>query len=70
MGRLKMVLAFLLALTVIVLIVQNTKSMETRVLFYTVETPLALLLGLTGLAGFAMGVLTSLSVSRRSAPKQ
>jgi uncharacterized integral membrane protein len=45
------------ALLVVVLILQNTESVNTRLLFVTVSMPRAVLLLTTLLVGFAAGVL-------------
>ena len=65
MKKLKLVAALVLALLVIILILQNTESTETHFLFITVTMPRAVLLLLTTLVGFALGVLTSLILGRK-----
>lgn len=44
-------------LLVLIVILQNTKQIETQVLFWTFTMPRAALLGATMLAGFAGGVI-------------
>lgn len=63
----KLKLAALLVLVVIALflILQNTQMIDTRLLFVTVSMPLAALLALTLLIGFAGGVLVTLKVGKR-----
>ncbi|MDH5298314.1 MAG: LapA family protein [Desulfobulbaceae bacterium] len=56
------VLALLLAITVI----QNTEPVEARFLFFTITMPRAVLITATALIGFALGVVTTLLVERRS----
>jgi len=48
------------SLLILVVILQNTESVETYILFFSFEMPRALLLFLTALLGFAGGVFTSL----------
>ncbi len=52
------VIVVVLALAVIaILVLQNTKHVDTHVLFATVTMPLAVLLLVTGVAGFVAGLL-------------
>jgi uncharacterized integral membrane protein len=54
----KIMIALLVVLTVIV-ILQNTKAVDTKLLFVTVTMPRALLLLVTFLGGLAMGFVLS-----------
>ena len=63
--KLKLVALLVLAVLAIVLIFQNTQAVATRLLFVTVSMPLAALLALTLLIGFAGGVLVALKVGKR-----
>lgn len=45
---------------VVVLILQNTQQVETKILFATIEMPRAVLLFITAALGFAAGVLMAL----------
>ena len=65
--KLKLVALLVLAVLAIVLILQNTQAVATRLLFVTVSMPLAALLALTLLIGFAGGVLVALKVGKRRA---
>jgi len=65
--KLKLVALLALAVLAIVLILQNTQVVATRLLFVTVSMPLAALLALTLLIGFAGGVLIALNVGKRRA---
>lgn len=69
MSQIKLVAALILAVVAIVLIVQNTEPVETRILFATVVMPRAVLLLITTLVGFAAGILTALFWWRRSGAK-
>jgi uncharacterized integral membrane protein len=62
--KLKLVALLVLAVLAIVLILQNTQAVATRLLFVTVSMPLAALLALTLLIGFAGGVLVALKVGK------
>jgi len=65
MHKAKLVTGTILALLVAILILQNSASVETRFLFWTLTMPRAVLLVGTLLIGFALGVITTL-LSKRS----
>ena len=65
--KLKLVALLVLAVLAIVLVIQNTQAVATRLLFVTVSMPLAALLALTLLIGLAGGVLIALRVGQRRA---
>jgi len=67
MPKLKLVALLVLAVLAIVLVIQNTQAVVTQLLFVTVSMPLAALLALTLLIGFAGGVLVALKVGKRRA---
>lgn len=67
MAKVKFAVASALAVLVVILVLQNTESVETRFLFISVTMPRAALLALTMLIGVATGVLISLAVSARRA---
>jgi uncharacterized membrane protein YciS (DUF1049 family) len=62
----KIRLIALLAVSVagLVLVLQNTQRVVTRVLFVSIDMPLAALLALTLFIGFAGGVLTAMMVGK------
>ncbi len=64
MRKAKLVAALVLALLGVALIVQNAEPVETRLLFFTLTMPRAVLLLLTTLVGFVLGVLACLLSSR------
>lgn len=66
MRRLRIIATVTLAALAVIVILQNTAPVETRLLFATVTMPRAALLILTTLAGFALGLLTSYIGRRRS----
>lgn len=53
------------AILVLIVIFQNTDPVETRLLLVTIEMPRALLLGVTLVIGFLLGLFTSISVMRK-----
>ena len=65
MKRAKMIGILILALSVGIIVLQNTESVQTKILFFTFTMPRAVLLFLTALIGFIMGVLSSLRVGRK-----
>jgi uncharacterized integral membrane protein len=58
-NKAKTVLVIFLAIIALVLILQNVKPVETRILFMTVKMPRAMLLIVTLLIGFALGAVTA-----------
>ena len=65
MRNLKLITASLLAILVAIIVVQNRDPVGTHILFLTVFMPLAILLFITAAAGFALGVLLTLSLNTR-----
>lgn len=65
MTKLKLIALLVLSVLAIVLILQNTQAVETRLLFATVTMPRAALLALTLLIGFTCGVLAAIAVAKR-----
>ena len=64
MPKIRLIALLTLLLVTIVLILQNTHVVVTRLLFITVSMPLAALLALTLFIGFAGGVLTALMAGK------
>jgi uncharacterized integral membrane protein len=62
MRNLKLIAAAILAILVAVLVVQNTEPVETHLLFATVAMPHAVLIFISSAAGFALGVLLTMSL--------
>ncbi len=69
MKRLKVLSILVLALTVLIVVLQNTEQVETKILFASVVMPRALLLGVTLLVGFSLGILVAGRLSRTKAKK-
>jgi len=65
MARTKLMLSSILGLLVLIIVLQNTEPVETRILFFSITMPRAVFLVGTTLTGFALGVLTSFYLTRR-----
>lgn len=65
MERFKTILIAILALLGIIIILQNTTPVETKILFLTITMPRAILLMGTSLIGFSLGVLISFYFQRK-----
>jgi len=65
MRNLKLITASLLTILVAIIVVQNRAPVGTQLLFWTVSMPLTILLFITAAAGFALGVLLTLSLNTR-----
>ena len=65
MSKIKLIILLVLAVLAIVLVLQNTQAVETRLLFVTVIMPRAALLGLTVLIGFVGGILVALGFGKK-----
>ena len=59
MNKLKIVAIAVIALFTVVVVLQNTQPVETKLLFVTMTLPNAALLFGTLIVGFAIGVLTA-----------
>lgn len=60
MSKYKLLLMLALTIFLVILIIQNTQPVQTKILFITIEMPLILLLILTAASGLALGILISL----------
>jgi uncharacterized integral membrane protein len=65
MRNFKLITASILAILVAILVVQNRDPVATHVLFASIVMPLAILLFITAAAGFALGVLLTLSLGAK-----
>ncbi|MGD9106786.1 MAG: LapA family protein [Desulfobacterales bacterium] len=65
MKRAKMIGILVLALFIGIVVLQNTERVQTNILFLTITMPRAVLLFLTALIGFIIGVLSSLLMGRK-----
>ena len=71
MNKWKLAAVALIALVAVVVVLQNTQLVETKLLFITVTLPNAALLFGTLIIGFAIGVLTAghiVSIAKRERP--
>jgi putative membrane protein len=71
MNALKVVTIVVIALLAVIVVLQNTQAVETKLLFLTVTLPNAALLFGTLIVGFAIGVLTAghiVSIAKRRLP--
>lgn len=65
MQKAKLIVAAVLALVLLIVVLQNTAAVETKVLFLTVTMPRAALLFGALVTGFVVGLLTAGSVLRK-----
>lgn len=63
MAKAKMIAALLLIAAGLIVVLQNTQPVETRLLFMSVTMPRAVLLIITLLIGIAVGILVALGFS-------
>ena len=70
MRNLKLITIGILSLLALVIILQNTDEVQTRLLFMSITMPLAFLLFLTALLGFLIGILVSIRTMRKKDPSQ
>ena len=59
MNKTKLIAAAIISILGIIIIVQNTDPVETHILFFTVTMPRFILLLITALLGFAVGLLSA-----------
>ena len=65
MKKAKLVIVLVLVAIVAIIVLQNTASIETRVLWYSITMPRAVLIFVTSLVGFAAGVIACLGASKK-----
>ena len=65
MQKIKISAIALLALLVLIVVLQNTESVETKILFFSITMPRAALLFGTLVVGFIIGVFTASKVLAR-----
>ncbi len=64
MKRVKLIVALVLAVLLIIIIFQNTETVETRILFFKIGMPRFLLLLVAMLIGFAIGLVAAERIGR------
>ncbi|MHC4846066.1 MAG: LapA family protein [Planctomycetota bacterium] len=67
--RPRVVLGVLLAVLTIITVLQNTEDVSTRILFFTVTMPRAVLLFVTLLVGFILGMVVATRLDPRAKAK-
>ena len=67
MSRWKLVLVVIIGILAIIVVVQNTQTVDTKLLFVTVTMPRAVLLFITLVIGFVIGVLSAEKITRKRA---
>jgi uncharacterized integral membrane protein len=70
MKQAKFIAVIILALLCLIILLQNTATVETRILFITITMPRAVLLLTTTAIGFALGVLVSLIMCKKQKSQQ
>jgi putative membrane protein len=70
MNRFKMISIAILTILGVIIILQNTEPVETKLLFLSIVMPRAILLMGTTLIGFALGILVSFFFQRKEQPKK
>ena len=65
MNQLKLAAVAALALLTLIVVLQNTEPLVIKVLFFSVTAPAALLLFVTALVGFVVGVTAAYLLLRR-----
>ena len=69
--QIKLILAVVLVVLTVIVVLQNTAPVETRILFMTLEMPRAALLALTLVIGMLAGsLLTLVAIRREKSPKK
>ena len=67
MRRYKLYVSALALVLLVIVILQNTAAVETRILFFTLSMPRALLLALATLVGFILGLIAAGRSMRKKA---
>lgn len=65
MVKIKLYTALVLIVLVLIIVLQNTELVETKILFATIIMSRAALLGITMLIGVAVGFLVALNLANR-----
>ncbi|MFC1837257.1 lipopolysaccharide assembly protein LapA domain-containing protein [Thermodesulfobacteriota bacterium] len=70
MEKFKLISTIVLTLLGVIIILQNTEPVETKLLFLSITMPRAILLMGTTLIGFALGILVSFFLQRKEQQKK
>lgn len=65
MNKIKLIAILVLAIMCIIIVLQNTEPVVTKILFITITMPRAVLLLTTAIFGFAIGMLVPFIRSRK-----
>ena len=70
MKKVKLIVIIVISILAFIIFLQNTESVETRILFMRVAMPRAILLISTFLVGFVAGTITTSLLLRKSGKKK
>jgi uncharacterized integral membrane protein len=59
MRKVKLIAIIIVSILTLIILLQNTEPVQARILFTTVQTSLALLMMLTFILGFVVGILVA-----------
>ena len=62
MRNIKIIGVVTLLVLIVIVVLQNTESVETKILFMTITMPRAILLLATGVIGFLIGLIASIRI--------
>lgn len=65
MQHAKLIITLALSLLILIVVLQNTEPVVTKILFISITMPRAVLLFGTTMIGFALGVLVSFTMMKR-----
>ena len=67
MAHIKLILSVIVAVLGLIIVLQNTESVQTRFFFWSVTMPRAVLIVGTMMIGFALGTVVSYLLTRKDA---
>ena len=70
MKKVKLIAIIVISILAFIIFLQNTESVETKILFMQVSMPRAILLILTFIVGFVAGTITTSMLLRKSEKKK
>lgn len=70
MKKVKVIVIIVISVLAFIIFLQNTESVETKILFMNVAMPRAMLLILTFIVGFVAGTITTSLLLRKSGKKK
>lgn len=65
MQHTKLIVSSVLSALILIVVFQNTEPVETKILFITITMPRAVLLFVTTIIGFALGIMVSFMMMKR-----